>query len=174
MKSTGFTLVELMLSLAILGIIASVAVPSFTNMINNEHVIGATERIYQELLYARSEAVKQNTKINLSLRTGSTWCFGVTDSGTCNCNSNNCKVNNVLKKFTKDDYSNTSLTFSPSLDGAAFEPTKGFIELSGAGGIASTTITVTGVNSQSATITVNQFGRLSICAANNLGKYKSC
>lgn len=61
--SRGFTLVELMVTVAVIGILALVAVPSMTSMISNSRLRGQTEEVTASLQLARSEAVRRNQRI---------------------------------------------------------------------------------------------------------------
>ena len=55
----GFTLVELMVTLAVAAIVLTVGVPSMTNLIKNNRLTAATNAFVSSLNLARSEAVKQ-------------------------------------------------------------------------------------------------------------------
>lgn len=73
-KFAGFSLVELMIALAVLGIILSIAFPSFNAMIKNSQIRGAAESIQNGIQLARAEAVKRNTPVQFDLRgTNSAW-----------------------------------------------------------------------------------------------------
>ena len=52
----GFTMMELMVVIVIVGIMASMAVPSFTNFIANSRVSSATNDLIADLMQARSQA----------------------------------------------------------------------------------------------------------------------
>lgn len=56
----GFSLIELMIILALLAIFVGVAVPSFQQMIQSNRAQGAAEELLAQLQYARSEAVMRN------------------------------------------------------------------------------------------------------------------
>lgn len=73
--ASGFTLVELMLAVAILGILASLAAPSFTDLIESQRAKSAATDIYVALARARSEAVKRNTSVTLSPKSAN-WANG--------------------------------------------------------------------------------------------------
>ncbi len=81
----GMTLVEMMVTIAILGIIAAMAAPSFTSALEDARLSGAAEAVYLQLQEARSEAVKRSTTVTVSFNTN-TWCSGfVVGTTACNC-----------------------------------------------------------------------------------------
>jgi type IV fimbrial biogenesis protein FimU len=71
-QSQGFTLIELMITVVILGIFAAIAVPSFTSFINNNKVQSVSNELSSLLQYARSSAAQNNTPHIVCLSSG-TW-----------------------------------------------------------------------------------------------------
>ena len=58
----GFTLVELLVSLAIGSILMSLTVPAMTGMLNTQKAISASNALFAGLNLARSEAIKRNAR----------------------------------------------------------------------------------------------------------------
>lgn len=73
-QNLGFTLVELMVALAVLAILITIALPSFTNMIQNNRSAALANSIVTALNVARSEAVKRNALVNVN--SGGDWTNG--------------------------------------------------------------------------------------------------
>ena len=73
----GFTLIELVIVMTIVGAIIVVALPAMNDTIVNQKVKGAANELYFDLSYARSEAIKRNTAVQV-IRTGSDWTGGWT------------------------------------------------------------------------------------------------
>jgi type IV fimbrial biogenesis protein FimT len=80
-RSAGFTLVELMTVMAIAGILAALAGPSFSEMIARQRLRTGAFDLVGDLLLARSEAIKRG--VNVTVTPGSTWAKGwtVDDAG---------------------------------------------------------------------------------------------
>ncbi len=56
----GFTLVELMVTIAVAGMLTAMAVPAFNNFVLNDRDIGQINSLVASFDYARSEAIKLN------------------------------------------------------------------------------------------------------------------
>lgn len=85
-KASGFTLVELMITLAVSGVMLSIAVPSFQNIVLNSRITTETNRIISDIQLARSEAMKRSVRVILC-RTGNPnaavpSCGGTTNTWT--------------------------------------------------------------------------------------------
>lgn len=72
---SGFSLIELMVSLAVLAILLVIAVPTYRDVIAGQRVRAAISELHTALVLARSEAIKRNTSITLSRSSGN-WASG--------------------------------------------------------------------------------------------------
>lgn len=75
-RSNGFTLIELMVVMAIVGIVTAIAAPSFNSLIESQRAKSAASDLYMSLMRARSEAAKQNANVTLAPKAGSDWASG--------------------------------------------------------------------------------------------------
>lgn len=66
-ESRGFSLVELLITLAILTIALSIGVPSMSQWLQNNQIRNAAESIQSGLQLARAEAVRRNTPVRFQL-----------------------------------------------------------------------------------------------------------
>lgn len=77
-KERGVTFLELVVTVAIIGILAAIAVPYYGDYIERQRLIGATEDVYSSMQLAKRQAISNNRTVyfvgsNLS-STASSWC----------------------------------------------------------------------------------------------------
>ncbi len=125
---SGFTLIELMITIAVLAILAAIALPSFQSTLERLRVKGAAENFFADLQYARTEAIKQNRNIQFQVDAAS-WCYGIDDTGAdcdCNVSPNDCSVNGQLKVENSTAYKDVDLAVNGLIgDNLVFNPRQG-------------------------------------------------
>lgn len=77
-RSHGFTLVELMVTIVVLGVLLAVAVPSFQSMIRRNAVASASNSLLADVSYARTEALTRGNVVSICPSSNGSSC---TDSG---------------------------------------------------------------------------------------------
>ena len=92
----GFTLLELLIAIVVAGILASIAVPSFSDFLARQQLRSDVNEVISTLSLARSEAIRQRQTIEITIQ-GVTVCFdslGARDSSTSSCNdcSSSCQL----------------------------------------------------------------------------------
>ena len=106
----GFTLTELVVTIAIAGILAALAVPSFNNVIATEHAKAAASELYASFYTARAEAIRLDQQMVTSAATGG-WKYGwsTTGGGTTVDNHGATKQTSITEASGA-----TTVTFYPS------------------------------------------------------------
>lgn len=74
----GFTLIELMVTISLLAILLSIAIPSFTSTIRSNQIATTSNDLSTALNLARSEASKRGATVSACARNGNV-CSGATD-----------------------------------------------------------------------------------------------
>lgn len=158
----GFSLIELLITVAVAGVLATIAIPSFVSYLQTRRLVGASQNLYYTIQFARSEAIRRNAVVYVSIQTGSNWCYGVNVASACSCNSaNSCGLGAINATNTNLSLSATGLAGN-SIN---FEPSHGAAN-------AASTFTYTG-NGLSMTVQVQTLGNTVICSSQIPG-YQAC
>ena len=80
-STSGFTLIELMIVIAIIGVLAMIGLPSLRNSYNNSMVKTTVSDVHIDMLLARSEAIKRNASVDVAPITGG-WQIQLVSDGT--------------------------------------------------------------------------------------------
>ena len=77
----GFTLIELMITLGVFAVLTILALPSFNQWIANTKIRSTTESILAGFQLARTEAVRLNRGVRMTLNADTSWSVTEVISG---------------------------------------------------------------------------------------------
>ena len=69
-KNSGFTLMEMMVVIGIIGITAAIAIPSILSYLPKQRLNSGARGIYSAMQYARLRAVKEKTPVSVNFNPG--------------------------------------------------------------------------------------------------------
>ena len=77
-KNSGFTLLELVIVVALVAIVMAIAIPSMRTFTQNDRLTTQINTLVGHLAYARSEAVLRSQQVSLCVSSNNTSCTGGT------------------------------------------------------------------------------------------------
>jgi type IV fimbrial biogenesis protein FimT len=169
---SGFTLIELMVTIAVLVILVVLAVPSFVDNLDRRRIVDAAEGIAKQVQQARMAAIQANRPIAIVFdTTEAEWCFGLTDQAACDCRqADACQIpfshdltitasTYQTVVGTRTQYSDVALAAAPA--SLRFEPRRGVRSDTGA---PTESIVLTSARGREARVMVNIIGRAATCS----------
>lgn len=81
-RHRGFTIIEILVTLTVLGLLIMMALPSFSEALQNQQLRAASEALLNGMQVARGEAVKRNLPVQVAVGPGTGWTVTEAVSGT--------------------------------------------------------------------------------------------
>ena len=159
-QQRGVTMIEACITLAIAGILAGSALPSFKDSLEKRTLEGVSSEVRTDLMYARSEAVSRNEGVRVSFHQGAAGRCYVVHTGSradCQCDGSGpavCSGDAVALKTVNESRGVQVLANVSSL---RFDPTNGTTSPTG-------TVCTVPQNGRAVHNVVSLLGRVRTCA----------
>lgn len=193
-RPDGFTLLELLIAMAVLAILISLATPGMSGYFANQRLAGAAQQLYSQLQLARSEAIARGVPVTLTVVTdgSSNWAYGMSHvNNPCNpavtsaTATNACRMvvsdgdaaldpgtgavdpdDLVLVRTGSEDFPGVVLAGAGSAS-VSFDPVRGMA--------SGRQFTLNGSNGNQLRVSVSLLGRVALCSPDGrLSGYQDC
>lgn len=176
----GLTLIELLVSIAVLGVLLTIAAPSFFGFVDRTRFTSGVDEIAAALHLVRSEGLRNNQLAVVHAKGGTSWCLGsrlTTTNETCDCSTTAVGSACGLKRLTSSDSGGINqLTLRDQTGTTAndlyyfFDASRG-VAATPSGVSSSTALVVTARSSggREAQVRLTATGMVSVCATSGGG-----
>lgn len=179
--TSGFSLVELLAALVVIGILLGMGQPLMATMLESRRVSGAAEAVQSALHFARSEGIKQMVPmvVTYSMDGTDVWRVGIRDHAPCDtavadpAHNAACSIpqggERVLKVFGSGEF--PGVIAGASRSATRFNPIRGTALGTNA------TITLKAAGGKEVRVIVSNIGRVRSCSPGGNGKvpgYVTC
>ena len=125
MKQTGLTLIELIVTMAVISILLVVGVPQFQSTTANSRLTTTINKLTGDLAFARTEAIKRGDPVTVTAANNIDWATGWVTAVTISGGTQNLRLSPALTadialntssvnaiQFNADGRSTAAVTFS--------------------------------------------------------------
>jgi len=118
-EQRGFTLMELLLGIAVLAILTTLAVPAFTQFVQNNRLAAEANELVASFQYARSESLKRGLPVQICSSADGTGCDGDWNQGWIAMVDPDGAEEEIIRVWTA---SADAFEFTPTSGTAQFAP----------------------------------------------------
>jgi type IV fimbrial biogenesis protein FimT len=174
-KQAGTTLVESLVTLAVVGVTVGAAIPSFVELADRQRLQSLVAQVETDLFHARSLAVDRNQVLRISFDGLSAPGCYVLHTGTtaaqCRCSTTEpaeavCTGAAQALRVTKLG-SEQRLSLAANVGAMAFEPSRGTVTPAG-------TVRMLSASGERVNLVVNIMGRARACSPNGAAGWPAC
>ncbi len=153
----GFTLLELLVVLAIAAVLTGIAIPGFRTAIQQAEIRDAATSFYSALTRARSEAIARNTPVAVCAR-------NIGDPSSPSCSNDNTAWQNGWLVFATATPGTTLLLHAPIADGLSLGTVASPLQFDATGRVATETTfdLCRAADTRGRRITVSRSGRVAL------------
>jgi type IV fimbrial biogenesis protein FimT len=175
-RTRGFTLIELIVTIAVAGVLLSLVIPSFQDLLAKQRVEGLMSELGTDLQFARSEAVTRNSDVRVTFGSG---CYVIhtqptgVPASTCSQSAGVASVMGAASGVSAVEIKTTKVTGTQAAvagDGGMsfiqFEPVRGAASWDTAASSASVSVTSASGAWQLRALVSESVGRLRVCSPN--------
>ena len=120
-RTAGFTIIELLVAVAISAILIGIAAPSFAEFLAKRRVEGVMSELVTDFQYTRSEAVRRNETVRMTFGAG---CY-VIHAVSVSASATDCSLSGSDIKTVQIDSNRLLLKPEAPLTYVEFEPVRG-------------------------------------------------
>lgn len=162
MQERGLTLIELVIAVAVLAVLATLALPSFGSLLERHRLVAAAETLVLDLGEARLQAARSAQALHVVFQPGARWCWAVARAPGCDCRATAPSC--ALKTVHADDLPGVELAAADDarFDAAALPSGRSdaVLRTRGAG--------------EELRVQLSPLGRARICSTTGLRGYPAC